>query len=83
MKKFRVRPIEIEAEQYYFVGNPNPHPAVKQKLIAVNGVPTMRNILETSIGAIPVHEGDWLLKYPDGSLHVMDPEGFEENYEPV
>jgi hypothetical protein len=82
--KYKKKPVVIEAEEWTgFIGNPNPHPAVKQKFVDLNGVPTMLNVIETLEGDHIVLIGDFIIKGVKGEFYPCKPDIFEMTYEPV
>lgn len=80
MKKFREKPVVVEAEQWF----PD-HP--------IEGViPSYPCSGVISLNASPQHAwmgdhlvtlGDWIIKGADGERFVCTPDVFEERYEPI
>lgn len=82
--KFRKKPVVVEAEQYFFVGNPNPHPEVKQRLKKMPwGEPVLYYYIETLEGPMQVHQGDWIVKGIAGEFYPVRDDIFRASYEPV
>jgi hypothetical protein len=83
MKKFRKKPVVIEAAQItaeWFDGyHPNPlHP------VGVLIDPVQRVVkIETLEGIMVGQEGDWLIKGVKGEMYPCKPDIFQETYEPV
>lgn len=77
--KYRKKPVVIEAEQYFFVGNPTPHPMVKQQLTSLG----LRHYIPTLEGEMAVSEGDYIIKGVKGEFYPCKPDIFEMTYEAV
>lgn len=78
--KFRHRPTEVEAQQWYWPGS--------HKAEAVPG-PIQAHlhtalVIRTKDGTMKdLHPGDFILTYPDGSHDVMEAVAFRRLYDPV
>ena len=73
MAKYRTKPFEIEATQWF---KDNDHPAVHSD--------DDHAWVESMQGDVEVHAGDWIITEPDGVRHYpCKPEVFAAKYEPV
>lgn len=80
--KYKSKSKVIEAEQFFFVGNPNPHQSVKHKMIITDsGEPKLIHFIETLEGNMLVNEGDWIIKGIKGEFYPCRPDIFELSYE--
>lgn len=82
MKKFRKRPIVIEAFQWN--GEPSkvvlPYYEIDSK---GNWVPTNNGQINTLEGTMIVTPGDWIITGVNGERYPCKPDIFEKTYEPV
>jgi len=92
-RKFRKKPVVIEAMQYdnlnreqvnSFVGQ-----VLKQELesetayLAGKGSPKFSLIIPTLEGDHKAMPGDWIIKGVNGEFYPCKPDNFEKTYEPV
>jgi len=82
MAKFRRKPTEVEAFQWFQNGTENPRNAVKHALIDLG---TAAFCVTTIHGQKTiVVDGDWIITEPDGEhYYPCKPDIFEAIYEPV
>jgi transcriptional regulator with XRE-family HTH domain len=86
MKKFRKKPVVIEAEQFV-VYQQNEHPISKM----VNGVlfPVYKDdkgfhiLIPTLEGTMRADNLDWIIRGVNGELYPCKPDVFEKTYEPA
>lgn len=81
MPKFRKKPVEIEAWQYWFE-NLDSAPEWVQK--AHDGTDSFRKlVIPTLEGIMCARKGDWVIKGVNGEVYPCRSDIFEKTYEPV
>ena len=87
--KFRKKPVEIEATQWFKHGDhPKVYPAVSGKVetwyAEQVGVPSSElGMIDTLEGPHYVTPGDWIITGVKGEHYACKPDIFEMTYEPV
>ena len=77
MARFRSKPTEIDATQWF---RPGDHPSVKE----VGGGFDFKGQVRGMQGWSGVNPGDWIITEPDGSgYYPCNPDVFAAKYEPV
>jgi hypothetical protein len=88
MKKYRKKPVVIEAEQYsrkrHIEEGYIPEGVIKNHSIDDNGVPYEGlPYCQTLEGPLRVKDGDWIIKGIQGEYYPIKPDIFEKTYEPL
>ena len=74
--RFRKKPVEIEAVQWFKMGD---HPNV----VPFKGDPTVKGWVPTLEGGHIVTPGDWIITDVHGENYPCKPDIFEKTYYPV
>ena len=90
MRKFRKKPIVIEAERWFRLGDvpeagikPYSHDAAHWRCPRCGQPAEVHGIIDTLEGEYIVCPGDWIIKGIKGEFYPCKPDVFEETYEPV
>lgn len=79
MARFRTKPFELEAVQWF---EPGDHPAVASHWQPMAG--RTQWMVRGHQGLSTVNPGDWIIAEPDGDgFYPCDPDTFARKYEPV
>jgi hypothetical protein len=89
MRKFRKKPIVIEASQWFKDGD---HPDVTPMPMPFHKIPNCKQCgksvvehghIDTLEGGFIVCPGDWIIKGIKGEMYNCKPDIFEATYEPI
>lgn len=84
MRKFRKKPIVIEAEQFWPHATPWPHGVrVSRVVTVINDVDHYTHEIDTLEGTMVVTPGDWVITGVKGERYPCKPDIFTATYEPA
>ncbi len=83
MKKFRKKPVVIEAVQITDATFDDPHPNPEHIAGPIYDPVNRTVIIATLEGTMLANVGDWIIRGVKGELYPIKPDIFEATYEPV
>lgn len=83
MARFRLKPAEVDAVQWFQPGDhPDVRPYSPQGITAML-YPAGTHLLHTGLRTVPVVPGDWIVTSANGSLSLCKPDAFAAAFEPL
>jgi len=87
MPRYRKKPVEVEAEQFFRHGDKIPNGAEYISLHEFTGRPDCVGIMvfavKTLNGWVRINNGDWIITGVNGEKYPCDPAVFKATYEEV